>query len=112
MSNEYENVYQREFGSRTLVSRSEDGQWKITCVMMESMKQTPDSEVEEVKLSVDKVGADFDETYADCMNELMTRFNSLLKENEGAGMFPKEKYSSEELGSLDSPSQVISASEV
>lgn len=106
-----DKVYAREFGSRTVVTRLDNGDWSVTCHMMEKLKETKESEWEEVNLSSEGSGPVFDKVYEDTMNDLLANFNKLLSDNDGAGMFKKERYTDEELEAPISESPVISASE-
>lgn len=105
-----DQIYERIFSSTTS-SIKEDGKWKLRVEMVEKARLSSESPWEEKHIVATAEDEIFSVAYNTAMEELLNEFNSILSQNNGAGLLDKSFYSQDELGPVDKPSRVVSATE-
>lgn len=81
-----DKVNGRTFGSDITGIRDENGDWKVVVKMFER-RRIEGQDWEEKEVSTACIDSDFEKAYSVALNSSLEKFNDILEENGGSGMF-------------------------
>lgn len=82
-----DKIVGRFFSSETMAERLDTGDWKVTVSMIERRLLDGDNQWEDKRIDSSCTDSDFESAYGVAMNATLQKFDDLLHETNGNGMF-------------------------